>query len=89
MRTVSQEKKVAVINGLCNGLSLRANTRLTGVHRTTIANLLVRVGRRCDEIMDTHMRDLNIDHLELDEIWTFCGKKQDRLSASLSAESLS
>ena len=79
MRTVPQEKKVAVINGLCNGLGLRACTRLTDIHRTTIANLLVRVGHHCDEIMNNHMRDLNIKRLELDEIWTFCGKKQGRL----------
>ncbi len=79
MRTVPKEKKIAVINGLCNGLSLRASTRLTDVHRTTIAKLLVRVGHRCDEIMKAHMLDLNINRLELDEIWTFCGKKQGRL----------
>lgn len=60
-------------------MSLRAAARVFGVHRTTIMSLLVRVGGRCDEIMAGHMRDLDCKRLELDELWTFCGKKQDRL----------
>ena len=82
MRSVPFEKKVDCINGLCNGMSLRACTRVFGVHRTTIMKLLVRVGDRCDGIMAEHMRDLDCKRLELDELWTFCGKKQGRLSES-------
>jgi IS1 family transposase len=79
VRILPHEKKIACINGLCNGMSLRAVSRVFDVHRTTIMKLLVRVGDRCDEIMAEHMRDLDIKRLELDEIWTFCGKKQGRL----------
>lgn len=80
MRILAKEKKIAVINGLCNGMSLRACARVFNVHRTTIMNLLVRVGKRCDRIMAEHMHDLDCQRLELDELWTFCGKKQGRLS---------
>lgn len=81
MNVLPKDRKVAVINGLCNGLSLRACSRLFSTHRTAIQRLLVRVGDHCDEIFAEHMHDLDIDRLELDELWTFCGKKQGRLRA--------
>jgi IS1 family transposase len=54
-------------------------TRLTGTHRTTVMNLLSRFGDGCRQFMDEEMRGLKLDHLEVDEIWTFVGKKQARL----------
>ena len=75
-----KDRKVQVINGLCNGMSLRACSRVFDTHRTAIQRLLVRVGTHCDELLAQHMQDLDIKNLELDELWTFCGKKQGRLS---------
>lgn len=80
MNHLRREKKIQVIQGLCEGLSLRAASRLFGVHRTTIMQLLVRVGNRCEQIMAEQMRDLDIQRLEIDELWTFCGRKQLRLN---------
>ncbi len=79
MNKLSKERKVQVINGLCNGMSLRACSRVFGVHRTAIQRLLVRVGERCDQLLTDTMKDLDIRDLELDELWTFCGKKEGRL----------
>lgn len=73
------DRKVQIINGLCNGMSLRACSRVFDTHRTAIQRLLVRVGTRCDEVLTEQMRDLDLHRLELDELWTFCGKKQGRL----------
>jgi len=80
MRVVERERKVAVINCLCNGNSLRATTRLTGTHWTAIMRLLVRVGEHCDQIMAEHMHGLELRNVEMDELWTFCGKKERRLT---------
>lgn len=79
MNKLPKDRKVNCINGLCNGMSLRAASRVFDTHRTSIMNLLVRVGERCDDLMNEHMRDIDSDRLELDELWTFCGKKQGRL----------
>ena len=76
---LSFDRKVDIVNGLCNGLSLRAASRVFGAHRTAIMNLLVRVGGRCERIMAEEMVNLSPRTLELDELWTFCGKKQGRL----------
>jgi IS1 family transposase len=80
MNVLPKDRKVAVINGLCNGMSLRACSRVFETHRTAIQRLLVSVGERCDKLLTETMRDLDLEHLELDELWTFCGKKQGRLS---------
>jgi IS1 family transposase len=79
MRVIEKERKVAIIHALCNGMSLRACSRMFDTHRTAIQNLLVRVGTNCDRLMIEHMKKIDCRNLELDELWTFCGKKQGRL----------
>lgn len=70
------EKKVTVVSMLCEGASIRAIERITGVNRNTIMNLGVRVGNACKRIMDEKMRGLNCRHIEVDEIWGFVGAKR-------------
>lgn len=52
---------------------------MTGVHRDTIMRLLVRVGAGCASAMDDRMRDLPCQQIQVDEIWTYVGKKQRHL----------
>jgi IS1 family transposase len=70
------EKKVAVISMLCEGASIRATERVTGVNQNTIMSLNRRVGEACRKIMDEKMRGLNCKNIEVDEIWGFIGAKQ-------------
>jgi transposase-like protein len=44
------EKKVLAISMLCEGSSIRAVERVTGVHRDTIMRLVVPVGEGCKQI---------------------------------------
>jgi IS1 family transposase len=70
------DKKIAVIGALAEGSSIRSIERITGVHRDTIMRLGVKVGQGCASIMDTKMRNLSCNRLEVDEIWGFVGKKE-------------
>jgi IS1 family transposase len=70
------EKKVAVIAMLCEGSSIRAIERITGVNQNTIMSLSRRVGEACAKIMDEKMRNLTCKQIEVDEIWGFVGAKQ-------------
>ncbi|HXC36852.1 MAG TPA: IS1 family transposase [Candidatus Acidoferrales bacterium] len=70
------EKKVAVISMLCEGSSIRAIERITGVNQNTIMSLSCRVGEACAKIMDEKMRDLPCKQIQVDEIWGFIGAKQ-------------
>jgi IS1 family transposase len=65
------------IAALCEGVSIRATERLTGVNRGTI--LGVRVGDGCATLHDAMMRGLHVSRIELDEAWSFVAKKQRHL----------
>lgn len=80
MNILPRDKQIQAISALCEGVSIRATERLTGIHRDTIMRLGARVGVGCARIHDVMMRDLNVPRVELDELWSFVGKKQRRLS---------
>lgn len=71
--------QVRVIALLTEGNSLRATTRLTGVHRTTIMRLAETVGTACHRLHHARMRDLQVACLQLDETWSFVNTKQKNL----------
>ena len=71
------EKKVAAISMLCEGASIRAVERITGIQKKTIGRLALRVGQACKRIMDEKMRGLTCKQIEVDEIWGFIGAKRN------------
>lgn len=79
MNTLPLEKKLAVISALVEGNSIRSVSRMTGIDRNTINSLLLRTGERCQQIMDSRMRDLKCSFVQCDEIWTYVGKKDRRV----------
>src|ERR1700689_3501815 len=76
MNKLSNEEKVRVVACLVEGNSLRATVRMTGVHRTTIQNLLVELGKACSAYQDKAMRNLKCKRVQCDEIWAFVGCKE-------------
>src|ERR1700680_548666 len=76
MNHLSREKQIEIIAALCEGVGQRAVTRLTGCDRKTVARLALRVGRGCAELHDRLMVGIRVNRLELDEAWSFVGKKQ-------------
>jgi IS1 family transposase len=61
---------------MVEGSSIQSTERMTGVHRDTIMRLIVRVGNACEKILDSTMRNLSCKDIEVDEVWSFVGKKQ-------------
>jgi IS1 family transposase len=76
MNALPLEKKLAVISALVEGNSIRSVSRMTDVDRNTINSLLLRTGDHCAVIMDTYMRNLRLQFLQIDECWTFITKKR-------------
>jgi IS1 family transposase len=76
MNYLSREKQIEIIAALCEGVGQRAVTRLTGTDRKTVARLALRVGMGCMELHDRLMVGIRTERLELDEAWSFVGKKQ-------------
>ena len=83
---LTAERQMTILNLLVEGTSIRSISRLTGAHLQTILNLLVRFGTDCREFLDERMQGLQLDHLELDEQWTYVAKKQARLTVDERAE---
>jgi IS1 family transposase len=73
---LDKNKQVAIISSLAEGSSIRSIERITGVHRDTIMRLGVRVGKGCQSLLDTKMRNLSCEHLQFDELWGFISKKE-------------
>src|SRR3954452_15306433 len=73
---LSLADRIQAINCLVEGNSVRSTERLTGVHRDTILRLLGTVGAGCAKLMDERMRGLSCRRIQVEEIWTFVGKKQ-------------
>lgn len=84
MNVLSRQEQLLILNLIVEGNSLRSITRLTGIHRTTIMKLILRVGNRCRAMMDRWMQNLTLRHVEIDEIWTFVLKKQGRVPVNVS-----
>jgi len=74
------EKKRAVLGLLCEGCSIRAVERITGVYRNTVMRVLVAAGEHCEAIMDREIRDVLTNSVQCDELWSFVQKKQRRLA---------
>jgi IS1 family transposase len=74
------DKQIAILSTLVEGNSIRSTERMTNTHRDTIMRLLQRVGDGCQRLLDHHLRGIQSRHLQVDEIWTFVGKKQAMLT---------
>ena len=75
MNRLAPAKQVAVVAALCEGNSIRATVRMTGVAKNTIVKLLVELGAACTRYQDETLRNLPCKRLQCDEIWAFVGAK--------------
>ena len=83
---IPTEKAVLALQLLLEGNSIRSTQRITGLDQNTIMTLLVKAGERCQTLMDSRMRNLHMQHIQLDEIWTFVQKKARRVRKDDSPE---
>lgn len=71
MNRLSIKERAAIIRALVEGNSLRSTTRLTGHSINTVSKLLVEIGEACDAYQDEHVRFLDCQRIQADEIWAF------------------
>jgi IS1 family transposase len=75
MNRLSSKERAAIIWALVEGNSLRSTTRLTGHSINTVSKLLVDIGAASAAYMDEHVRFLDCQRIQADEIWAFCYAK--------------
>lgn len=66
---------------MLEGVSIRAISRLTGLHRDTVLSLMGTAAAKASAAMNA-IRNLRPRYLQCDEIWCFVGKKARRVRKS-------
>ena len=74
-------KAVQVVTLLTEGMSIRAVSRITGVHKTTILSLLLTVGQKCERVFDRTIRNVRPRFVQADELWSFVHTKEGHLGS--------
>jgi transposase-like protein/IS1 family transposase len=73
---VPVDRALQCLHLLMEGMSVRSTERITGVHHTTILDLLVLAGERCERLLRRRIRHLKVTDVQADEIWGFVWCKQ-------------
>lgn len=76
MNKLTNEERARILHLLCEGMSIRAITRLTGKSKNTVAKLLVDAGKACVAYHDANVRNVKATRVQVDEIWSFTYAKQ-------------
>jgi IS1 family transposase/transposase-like protein len=64
-----------VANMLCEGIGIRAISRLTGLHQQTVLNVLARAGSKAGRFMDETIKNVQVESVQADETWCYVGCK--------------
>ena len=87
-KTFSQSKRVCeslnipketvyrILSCLTEGCGVRATARLNQVHPETVLKVLRIAGEKAEGILDRKLRNIRATQVQIDEAWTFVGKKQ-------------
>lgn len=81
-----RDTRTAIVTALCEGNSIRAVERMTGVAKSTILRLAVAVGEGCVRLHNNLVRGVVAPEIECDEQWSFVQKKQSRVTDADGAE---
>jgi hypothetical protein len=76
MNRLTIKDQISVIQALIEGNSMRSTSRMTGIAINTVMSTLVRAGQACREFQDKTLVNLHCEHIQCDEIWSFCGMKE-------------
>ena len=69
-------KIIDVVKHLAEGIGGRKTARLTGVSRDSVGRIVKLVGKHAKAIHDELVQDLDVPEVQMDEMWSFVGKKR-------------
>lgn len=73
---VDFNKSCQVVNLLCEGMGIRAAARITNLHRDTVLSILETAGAKFAAFLDSKVRNIKAQNVQVDEIYTFVGCKK-------------
>lgn len=74
---IETAKAAFVCQLLCEGVGIRAISRLTQLHQQTVLNVLQSAGEHCASLLDAKVRNVQSAQVELDELHSFVRTRQD------------
>src|SRR5205085_10702239 len=77
---MSIEKRNTILRHLVEGNSIRSTCRLMGSQIHTVLRQLEWAGKHCEALLAERLQGVHCRHLEVDEIWTWCARKQANLT---------
>ena len=85
MRKLALKARVQILNLLCEGMSMRAVSRIADVSFNTVAKLLIDAGTVCAEMHDEMVQGVKASRIQCDEIWAFTYCKQKTVTSAKAA----
>ena len=75
------ELAVRALSMMLEGTSVRAISRLTGLHIETILSLMNTAAENARRVFDSHVRNVRPRFVQMDELWTYCGCHGKKVTA--------
>ena len=85
MNKLPLAKRVMILNGLCEGVSMRAISRMADVSINTVTKLLQDAGETCLALHDELVVGVKSKRVQCDEIWSFCYAKAKNVATAKKA----
>ena len=85
MNKLPAKDRAQILAMLCEGTSMRAISRMTGVSINTVSKLLVDAGNACAAFHDGVVRNVKSERIQADEVWSFCYAKQKNVATAKAA----
>ncbi len=85
MNKLPLKARVLILNMLCEGSSMRAISRTTGVSINTVSKLLIDAGLVCARFHDENVRGVKAEQIQCDEIWSFVYAKAKNVKTAKAA----
>ena len=85
MNKLPSHARAQILHLLCEGQSIRAVTRITGVSKNTVNKLLIQAGKACMAYHEANVRNVKAKRIQVDEIWSFTYAKAKNVPSTKKA----
>lgn len=75
-KQVDEGRTLQALHMICEGNSIRSTCRLTGLSKNAILAAIEVAGAKCETFLATHVRNVPVADVQVDEIWGFVFKKE-------------
>jgi IS1 family transposase len=71
-----------VVHLLCEGVGIRAISRLANLHQKTVLNVLESAGSHCARLLDARIRNVAPEQIQIDELYSFVHCRPENIEAN-------